>query len=373
MPTSLPGVASVDVLRARAAHLETRAVVDFALYAGAGDASKDQIPDLAAAGAIAFKTRLRRPTPGRERAWEGQYVSSDGNYFEVLERVAETGRLACLHPENWSIAEMLTARAEGPDGILDPAGGAGINFAVVEGDHVQRAIFLSGHAGARLSLCHIAHPASLRLVKEARAKGRTINVECAFADLFMERADPTLSPRYIPSHVPGPQNQAALWEGVRDGTVDQISSDHAPHSKAMIDDVWTRPGEKTFGLACNELLIPLALQRVRDGHIAWEDIARLMSENPARAYGVFPVKGTIEVGSDADLTVLDLDATRRVRGGELESVTKFTPFDGRELTGIPWTVLVRGKRVLDEGVVVGEPGHGQWVRGKPSDKASAER
>jgi dihydroorotase (multifunctional complex type) len=365
MPTSLPGVASVEVLLARAAHLASRAVVDFGLYAGAGDASMNNIHELADAGAIAFKTRLRRPTPGREAAWEGQYVSSDGNYFEVLERIAETGRLACLHPENWSIAESLTARAESSDGILDPTAAAAINIAVVEGDHVQRALFLSNHAGARLSLCHIAHPDSLGLVKQARSKGQPVNVECAFADLFMDRADSSLSAMYIPSHVPGPQNQLALWESVRDGTVNQVSSDHAPHSKAMIDQIWSKPGEKTFGLACNELIVPLFLQRVHDGQATLEDVVRLMSENPARSYGVFPTKGAIEVGSDADLTVLDMNAVRRIRSSELESVTKFTPFDGREVKGVPWTVFVRGTRVLDEGVVVGAQGHGKWVRGTP--------
>jgi dihydroorotase (multifunctional complex type) len=372
MPTSLPGVASVDVLLARATHLGSRAVVDFGLYAGAGDASMKAIRELADAGAIAFKTRLRRPTPGREAAWEGQYVSSDGNYFEVLERIAETGRLACLHPENWSIAESLTARAESSDGILDPEAAAAINFAVVEGDHVQRAIFLSDHAGARLSLCHIAHPDSLGLVRHARAKGQAVNVECAFADLFMERADSSLSAMYIPSHVPGQENQLALWESVRDGTVNQVSSDHAPHSKAMIDEVWRKPGEKTFGLACNELIVPLFLQRVREGKVTLEDLSRLMSENPARSYGVFPAKGAIEVGSDADLTVLDMNAVRRIRSRELESVTKFTPFDGREVRGIPWMVLVRGIRVLDEGVVVGAEGYGRWVRGTPC-KSLGER
>jgi allantoinase len=359
MPTSLPGVDSVEVLISRAAQLETRAVVDFALYAGGSNVK--EVPSLAEAGAIAFKSRLRPPTPGREQAWAGQSVADDGAYLQILQTVAKTGRLACLHAENWQVKRTLYEQAERTQSVR-PETIAQVNPPIVEADHVQRAILLAGFAGARLSLCHLANRTSLGMVRQAKDRGQSVYAEVSFENLLLTTADLERFGRYLPPYVTPPEDNEAIWRALEDGTLDHVASDHAPHSRQQIEQAWERPGEKAFGIVCNELLVPLILRRVNEGRFSLRKLARVMAEAPARNFGLYPRKGVIQVGSDADLTVVDLDRRGVVRSDELEAKTGFTMFDGEPLWGLPALTLVRGKIVMRDGHIIGNAGFGRWIR-----------
>lgn len=359
MPTSLPGVSSVEVLRRRAEIIQPRAMVDYALYAGASNL--DQVAPLAEAGAIAFKTRLRPPTPGREEAWAGQSVTDDGEYLRVLQSVARTGRQSCLHAENWQVKHALFEQLERA-GTVTPETLAQANPSIVEAEHVQRAILFAHAAGARLSLCHLANALSLEMVRRAKNDGQSVAAEVSFENLFLTTDDVARYGKHLPPYVTSPEDNDAIWRALEDGTVDHIASDHAPHSKEQIEASWERPGEKAFGIVTIELMLPFLLKRVNAGRLSLNAIARLMGEAAARNFGIYPRKGAIQVGSDADLTVVDLSRGGRVRSAELEAKTKFTMFDGEEFWGLPVLTLVRGQVVMRDSEVVGKAGHGQWIR-----------
>src|SRR5687767_4870658 len=279
MPTSLPGFATVEVLQARADLLRRRAVVDFALYAGASNL--EQVQPLADAGAVAFKTRLRPPTPGREQAWAGQWVTDDGEYFRVLQAVAATGRQSCLHAENWELKRVLYSQLE-TAGLATPETLPQVNPPIVEAEHVQRAILFARAAGARLSLCHLANVLSLEMVRRAKHEGQAVAAEISFENLFMTTADLPRYGRYLPAYVTSPEDNEAIWRALEDGTVDHLASDHAPHSKEQTEAAWERPGEKAFGISCIELLVPFLLKRVNQGRFSLNSLVRLMAEGPAR-------------------------------------------------------------------------------------------
>jgi dihydroorotase/allantoinase len=346
-------------LQQRAEHVGRRAVVDFALYAGASNL--EQVQPLAAAGVIAFKTRLRPPTPGREEAWAGQWVTDDGEYFRVLQTVARTGRQSCLHAENWQLKRVLYSQLEAA-AMVSPETLPQANPHVVEAEHVQRAILLAKAAGARLSLCHLANVVSLEMVRRAKHEGQAVTSEISFENLFLTTADISRYGRYVPPYVTSPEDNEAIWRALEDGTVDHLASDHAPHSKEQTEAAWEQAGEKAFGMSCIELLVPFLLKRVNEGRISLNSIARLMAEGPARNFGLYPRKGCIQVGSDADLTVVDLSRRGQVSGSAFESKTKFTLFEGEELRGLPVLTMVRGLPVMRDGEVIGQPGYGKWIR-----------
>ena len=158
-----------------------------------------------------------------------------------------------------------------------------------------------------------------------------------------------------------------LWEAVNDGTVDCMLLEHAPHHRKEVlaakDDVWNAPG----GLASIQDMVPLLLTQVNKGKTSLERFTLLTSENPARLAGIYPRKGSIQAGSDADFLVVDMKAKKTITEKEVISRVEFTPWDGYTCTGIPVYTIVRGKTVMANGKVVGEMGWGDYI---PSSNGS---
>ncbi len=154
----------------------------------------------------------------------------------------------------------------------------------------------------------------------------------------------------------------ALWAGLLDGRVDSIATDHAPHTreekvKASIWDVQSGfPGVETS--------LPLFLTAVNQGRMSLPHLVRLACENPARIFGLYPQKGAIRVGSDADLVLVDLEREGKIEAAALHSKSKLSPYDGWKVKGLPAMTLLRGRIVMKDGEPVGPPG-GRVVRPDP--------
>ena len=202
------------------------------------------------------------------------------------------------------------------------------------------------------------------MVRSARAKGQDISTEVNPAALFLS-SDWENIEKWGPFALGSfyrPEDGAATWEAIRDGTATLIGTDHAPHHKSEKEVGWTNMFKSPGGRPMIQEYMGLMLDAVNKGRVPLERAVQLSSENVARRFGVFPKKGCIEVGADADLVVADLRKKHVFTQDEVLSKAGYTCFEGREVQGFPVTTIVRGRVVMEDGEVIGEPGYGEFTR-----------
>lgn len=364
MPISIPPVHTAAILRERAAHVQPRSLVDFGLYAGASGDNLNEIEPLAQAGAIAFKTFRTRPFPGREQEFVGICCPDAGVMHQVMERTAQTGLVHVVHAEDPRIIDTAAAQAR-QDGLLGGLAHARSRPEEAELASVAECIALAEATGARLQIAHISTPAVAQLVARAKEAGLSVTAEtCPHYLTFTEEALEKWGP-FAKCDPPLRTQEAVegLWDAVREGVIDVIGSDHAPflyEEKARgLDDISTAPS----GLPGLEQFLPFMLTAVSRGRLTLPQLARVTSENAARLFGLWPRKGSLTVGADADLVLVDLAAERVHDHHALQTKARRLAFiyDGMRFQGLPVTTLVRGQVVMQDGAVTGDPGWGQWV------------
>jgi dihydroorotase len=229
---------------------------------------------------------------------------------------------------------------------------------------VQRAALYAEWTGARLHVAHVSSADELRPLREAKARGVDVTAETCPHYLMLDTADYARCGSLIRVNPPvrEPHHKALLWAAIRDRTIDMISTDHAPHTpdEKQRDDIWTAD----CGFPGVESQMPLLLTAVARGEISITDYVRLSSAAPARAFGLYPRKGALVPGADADLTVVDLGANSRIDQAMLQSRrARITPFHGHMLKGVPVHTLVRGRFVMREReLVAAARGWGRSVR-----------
>jgi dihydroorotase len=347
-------VETAAILRDKAALLARRSLVDYGLICVITNRNLDRIEELAEAGAIAYKIFMG-PTTGDLPS------PDDGQIAEALAAIARTGLPIGVHAENPAIVAAATARLKAA-GRTDAVAHAEARPVLAEAEAIQRMIFFARMTGARVHIFHMSCGAGVELIRRAKADGLAVTAETCPHYLTLTTAD---MERVGPAtKINPPLREAgdieALWQGLRDGTVDFIATDHAPHTL----EEKTRPviWENASGGSSVPFFLPLMLEQVARGRLTLGEVARWAAEAPARFYRLHPRKGAIAVGSDADLVLVDLERRATIRAAEMENKVKLTPFEGMECRGWPVLTLVRGRAMLSDGKVVGAPGHGRFVR-----------
>jgi dihydroorotase len=354
MPNVDPPTATLEALALKQ-EAAKKAHVDYGLYGLLAEDNIDQLEALIDGGVAGFKCFMGNtfgnlPSP------------STGAMLEGFEIIAERGMRIALHAETASIMARREKRLQSV-GRTDPLAHLVSRPAVVAIEAVSRAAVLAEWTGARIHILHISSADELRPLREAKARGVDITGEtCPHYLLFDERAytDHRSIIRVNPP-VRERQHQVGLWEGVRDGTIDMIATDHAPHIPAekLRNDIWT----VDCGFPGVETQMPLMLTQVRAGRLSLSDYVRLTSTKPAKAFGLYPAKGALLPGSDADITLVDLNRQDTIAAAQLQSRSKITPFEGMKVTGVPMHTLVRGRFVMKDRQIVGETkGWGRSVR-----------
>ena len=332
-----------------------KARVDYGLYGLLAEDTIDNLEALVEGGVAAFKCFMGNtfgnlPSP------------STGAMLEGFEIIARHGLRISLHAETASIM----ARRQGKliaAGRHDPLAHLASRPAVVAVEAVARAAVLAEWTGARIHILHISSGDELRPLREAKARGVDITGEtCPHYLLFDEHAYTALGPiiRVNPP-VRERHHQAALWAGLADGAIDMIATDHAPHDPAekTSADIW----QADCGFPGVETQMALMLTQVAAGRLSLNDYVRLAAGAPARAFGLWPMKGVLQPGSDADLAIVDLRREGVLAADRLHSRGRITPFEGMAVTGAPVHTLVRGRFVMRDGTLVeGTNGWGQSVR-----------
>jgi len=364
MPISKLAVNSGESLAKRAALLQATAVVDFALYGGAGHENLAAIAGQAEAGAIAFKTFLQPPPPARLDEFFGLWCTDEVRLREVMRAVKATGLRHCFHCEHTATFQALQRRLE-EAGRRTGKAHAESRPPIVEELSVAIVLALAEDLGARVQVVHCSSPRSARLARDARWRGVDATVEtCPPYLFFTDEALDRLGP-FAKCNPPlrGEHDVRGLRQCLREGLIEVVGTDHSPflaEDKAAGDDnIFLAPP----GLAGLEVMVPLMLTAAHHGWITLEDVAALCSENAAKLFGL-PRKGRVQAGADADLTIVDLGSVWRYdsAGAVTRSRANMRIYDGVELHGRVAATIVRGAVVYRDGVVTGRPGHGQFVR-----------
>jgi dihydroorotase len=343
MPNTVPTIATPEALAAKHQIASQKAYVDYGLYAVLGEDSIGQIPALIEGGIVGFKCYMgntfgRIPSP------------TTGAMLEAFEIVAPTGKRISLHAETNSIMERRESRLRAA-GRTEPLAHLASRPAVVAVEAVARAAILAEWTGARIHVLHISSAAELRPLAEAKARGVEITGETCPHYLLLSEQDYEKSGGIVRVNPPVREtpNQQPLWDALMDGTIDMIATDHAPHTpeEKTRNDIWT----VDCGFPGVETQMPLMLTEINRGRATIKDYVRWSAENPAKTWGLYPRKGTLTVGSDADIAIVDMNRRWTIDDAKTQSRSKISPWQGRQATALPIHTIVRGRFVMRDRVL----------------------
>lgn len=373
-PISIPPQYNVEILENRIARADSQSVVDFAFYGAAGAEFLGEITKLAEDGRIvAFKTFLHAAPEGREKEFRGLTMANDAELYRGLTELAKTGLMAAFHAENNDIIqENIDAFLK--EGKVGPIYHCLSRPPMTEITSVERVLNFAKETGAKIEIAHVSTPEAMELLKQAKAEGMDVYCETCPHYLFLSEEDIVKCGPFAKCNPPVRSRESSekLWKYINDGTVDFIGSDHSPflyEEKAKgIDNIF----KAVAGFPGVDLRLPLMLDAVHEGKLTLERVVELLSVNPAKCFGIYPKKGIISIGSDADFTVFDMDKITVVNKEKCYSHAKdiAIPYDGRKLKGQVTATIVRGKMLMKDGVVdEGAKAYGQLV--KPVKKCEA--
>lgn len=346
MPNTLPTIATAEALAAKHEIASAKAHVDYGLYAVLGEDTIARVDDLIAGGIIGFKCYMGNTF--------GKIASpSTGAMLEAFETVAPTGKRISLHAETNSVMERREARLRAA-GLTRPLDHLASRPAVVAVEAVSRAAILAEWTGARVHILHISSAAELRPLAEAKARGVDITGETCPQYLILSADDYAAFGGVIRVNPPvrEAENRDPIWQALVDGTIDMVATDHAPHSieEKTRADIWT----VDCGFPGVETQMPAMLTEIGKRGASLRDYVRWSAENPAKRFGLFPRKGALMVGSDADIALVDINREWIIEDAKMQSIAKISPWDGRRVKGLPIHTLVRGRFVMKDRVLQAE-------------------
>lgn len=353
-----PGETPLAGLLREAAEAQKQTIADLFLHPVIAETTPevlDEIPGLLAAGCNSIKFFMAFP------AFDAQVAG----YVEATRRAGASGLLTLIHCEDGhliadSVAQLVSA---GRTSLRDYALSRPV---VVEVVATQRAVAIAEATCAPVYVVHLSSERALAVCAEARGRGLPVYVETR--PLYLHLTAASLAQPDGAKYVGQPPLREradvdALWAGIRQGVVQTVCTDHAPWSlEAKLDPALTitrlRPGVENL----QTMLPMLYSEGVRLGRISLSRFVEVTATNAARLFGLYPRKGVIAVGSDADIVVFDPERTRTIEAGMLKSNADYSVYEGTTVTGWPEITIRRGEVVFRDDQVVGAPGSGQLMR-----------
>lgn len=353
------------------ARADGRASVDYAFHLIVSDPTAEvltqELPALIAEGYTSFKVYMTYD----------DLKLDDGQILDVLSVAREHGAMAMIHAENADCIEWLTKRLEAA-GRTAPRFHAHARPMLVEREATHRAISLSQLVDVPILIVHVSGKEAIEQIRWARGHGLKIFAETCPQYLFLTAEDLGIDDSYQGARCicsPPPRdkaNQEIIWDGLDDGLFTVFSSDHAPFNYDSPEG--KKPGgeEVAFrhipnGIPGLETRLPLLYSEgVLGGRLTLQKFVELTSTNPAKAYGLHPRKGSIAIGSDADLVIWD-ERDVVIRNSALHHAVDYTPYEGMRLKAWPGLTLCRGEVVWDGQQFLGQAGRGQFLPcGRPT-------
>jgi dihydropyrimidinase len=332
---------------------------------------KDQIHGMVERGFTTFKEFMIYASEG----WQ----SDDAAMFGTLEQMRELGAMLLVHAESARVLDELIARYHTPE-MMEQYGArlhamTRPNF--IEAEAIQRAVMWSEVTGGQLYIVHMSTREGADIVKAAQQRGVPVLAETCVQYLVLDDSVFAEEDGHLYACCPQlktPADQERLWKGLREGEVSVISTDTCTFTreqKAMWNGDWTKI---PMGMPGLETLLPLTYTHgVLSEQLGIEEMVRKLSTNPAQIMGLFPRKGAIQVGADADLAIIHPTKTMVVDPNTMEGGADWSPFEGWELAGFARTTLSRGDVIVDNyKVVEGLQGRGKWLPRKSAGLLAAQ-
>lgn len=354
MPVQLPITADVESLETKLAAIGPKAFVDFALWGTAFPGNMSAIGSLAERGVCGFKFFMQESAGGLTPR------TGDGALLEAFGEVAKTGLVAGVHAESQEIIGYLEDKLKG-EGRNDPWAFIECHPVISELEAINRALFLARHAGVRLHIFHCSIASGLEMIRLARLAGQPVTVETCPHYLFLDESYLRTRGTYakISPALRSREEVGLLWQALREGKVDNIASDHVPYNKSFKEgrNIW----EAAAGAPGIQTMFPLMLaEGVNRGRITLPGLARLMSEGAAGYTGLYPRKGVVAVGADADFAIFDLSRETEIKL-EDQPALDFTLYEGMKAVYAE-TTIVRGRVVYEGGRFPEGPGYGRFIK-----------
>lgn len=371
MPNAVPAVVDKDSFERQKANLESKACVDFGMWGlCVGRENNDKLQELAEQGVVGFKFFWGYSI--RKSDYSLVYSPSsmgddiippfqDGEIYEIFEEVQKTGKQIAIHAENASMIKRFTERVKVEDYKNDYEALLATRPSVTEETTIKTAISFSKATGAHLHVLHVSSKEGVELIREAKAKGLSVTGESCPHYLVLTNEDFDRVGKMIKGYPPVryQADQDAMWAGLKDGTLSFVCSDHAPHRKEdKQGSIFNIPA----GMCAIETMVPLLANEVNNGKITKQELAMILSENPAKHFGLYPQKGSLEIGTDADITIMDFDQEKTIHADELHSISKVTAYDGFKVSAVPVCTIVRGNVLVKDGVMAENMKVGKFIR-----------
>jgi len=365
MPISTPPPHSPELVQRRMDIASQEVVVDIAFFGAAGTDCLEDIIPCAKSGIVAFKTFLHEAPPGRKEEFIGLTAPNTGDQYELMEKVAKTGIMIGFHAENNDMINKNIARLRS-EGKTSPLYHGRSRPPVVEIETVAKILLFAEKIGTKVEICHISTPEVVELVNRAKSKGVYAIAETCPHYLFLNENALEKVGVFAKCNPPlrSEEERLKMWEFVNNGSIDIIGSDHAPYTKEEkergSEDIFTPPA----GFPGLSTRLPLLFTAVKEGKIRLDKMIELICENPAKIFGLYPKKGTIAVGSDADFVIFDPDKKDIISKDKMFTKCRDSAlvYDGWEVYGKPEKTIVRGKIVFDNGEIIVSPGYGEIIK-----------
>jgi dihydroorotase (multifunctional complex type) len=335
---------------------EVTAYVDFCIHAGcASGYLEGNLTELWKLGTTGIKFFVSSAGP----SWPQTF---DGEIIDRFKEIARFGGFAMIHAENDKILRDNQRRLE-ESGRKDYATQLEIRPPIAEAECGERIIRYLEATGCKGLIVHTSLPETVMHARNARLRGVDVGVETCPQYLYLSEDDVRERGPWV-KFAPPPRSKktsARMWTLLEAGLIDTVATDHAPYSKeskeAGLEDMMVAPN----GIPGLETFLPLLLTGVNEGRLSLERLAATTSENPARLYGIYPRKGSFLVGSDGDLTIVDLKKRWKIKNGDLVTACGWTPYEGYEVQGLATDAIIRGQIVLEDGEVVSHEGLGTFI------------
>jgi dihydroorotase len=355
MPNQVPPTENAEQVLVKKRLAESKSMCDFAVLGVVHQTNAGDVIPMADAGAIGYKiffgeTIGNLPFP------------DDGMCIEVFSNITKARVPVCVHAENRQIQHYWTNKLKA-EGKNDPIYWEQSRPALCEFESVAHLIFMTEQFGTMLHIVHTSSKQAAQMIKDAKARGLRVTAETAPHYLLREAKDMNEVGPLLKMNPPirSKDHQEALWDGLLGGYIDMIATDHSPHTMeekgATIDGKMTKPAiwDCISGFCGVETAVPLMLTEVNKGRMTLNQYVRWASENPAKVWQMYPKKGAIRVGSDGDLTIVDMNKEGTIDARKLHSKNTPTPWHGWKVKGMPVYTIVRGNVQMKDGEPVGKP------------------